>query len=210
MADLPHLEERGGALILVTSTGAERGVPLQTAYCVSEHGIDGFVETLRTEIRREGLPISVTDVMPATITTPLFDQARTTIGVKPVAPPPVHQPDVVVDAVRYAAEHPVRDLVVGGSAKALVLGEELAPRLVDALRVRLGFEAHDTGVPESADAPDDLFPPGRPRHRPGRFDAGARPHSRSTSLQRHRVVNRIPLASGALAVPRFLLEPLTR
>jgi hypothetical protein len=31
-----------------------------------------------------------------------------------------------VDAIRYA-EHPVRDLVVGGSARALILGEKLAP-----------------------------------------------------------------------------------
>jgi NAD(P)-dependent dehydrogenase (short-subunit alcohol dehydrogenase family) len=211
MAALPHLKEQGGALIHISSMGAKRGVPLQTAYCASKHGIDGFVETLRTEVRREGLPISVTNIMPATINTPLFDQARTKIGVKPVAPPPIYQPEVVVDAVLYAAEHPVRDLVVGGSARALIVGEKLAPRLIDALMVRFGFEAHDTGERKSADAPDNLFAP-LDDHNAARdgFDARAWPRSRYTSLRLHPLVNRIPLAADALAVLGFVLKPLTR
>jgi NAD(P)-dependent dehydrogenase (short-subunit alcohol dehydrogenase family) len=211
MAALPHLRQRGGALIHISSMGAKRGVPLQTAYCASKHGIDGFVETLRMEVRREALPVSVTNVMPATINTPLFDQARTKIGVKPVAPPPIYQPDVVVDAVVHAAEHPVRDVVVGGAAKALILGEKLAPRLLDALLIRFGFEAHDTGEPRSADAPDNLFAPleDHDTARDG-FDGSAWPRSLYTSLQRHPLVGRIPLAADAFAVMGFLLKPLTR
>ncbi|WP_138735747.1 SDR family oxidoreductase [Modestobacter excelsi] len=211
MAALPHLTRQGGALIHISSMGAKRGVPLQTAYCASKHGIDGFVETLRMEVQRAELPISVTNVMPATINTPLFDQARTKIGVKPVAPPPIYQPEVVVDAIRYAAEHPVRDLVVGGSAKALILGEKLAPRLVDALLVRFGFEAHDTGEPKSADAPDNLFAPldAHDTARDG-FDASAWPTSLYTSLQRQPLLKRVPLATEALAVAGFVLKPLLR
>jgi NAD(P)-dependent dehydrogenase (short-subunit alcohol dehydrogenase family) len=211
MAALPHLKRRGGALIHISSMGAKRGVPLQTAYCASKHGIDGFVETLRMEVQRADLPISVTNVMPATINTPLFDQARTKIGVKPVAPPPIYQPDVVVDAVLYAAEHPVRDFVVGGSAKALIVGEGLAPRLVDAVLVRFGFEAHDTGEPKPADAPDNLFAPLDAYNTVrGGFDASAWPRSLYTSLQRQPLVKRIPLATEALAVAGFVLRPLLR
>ncbi|MGY1637823.1 SDR family oxidoreductase [Geodermatophilus sp. SYSU D00742] len=211
MAALPHLGRQGGAFISISSMGARRGVPLQTAYCASKHGIDGFLETLRTEVRREGLPVSVTQVLPATINTPLFDQARTKIGVKPVAPPPVYQPEVVVDAVLYAAAHPVRDLVVGGSAKALILGEQLAPRLVDELMTRFGFEAHDTGRPKSADAPDNLFAPldAHDTAHDG-FEQVARPRSLYTSLQMHPLVNRIPLAAEALAAAGFVLRPLRR
>ena len=211
MAALPHLKQRGGALIHISSMGAKRGVPLQTAYCASKHGIDGFVETLRMEVRREDLPISVTHVMPATINTPLFDQARTKIGVKPVAPPPIYQPEVVVNAVLYAATHPVRDLVVGGSAKALILGEKFAPRLLDALLVRFGFEAHDTGEPKPADAPDNLFAP-LDDHNTARdgFDRSAWSRSLYTTLRLKPLVNRIPLAAEALAVAGFVLKPLIR
>jgi hypothetical protein len=191
--------------------GAKRGVALQSAYCASKHGIDGFLDVLRTEVRRENLPISVTNVMPATINTPLFDQARTKIGVKPVAPPPIYQPDVVVDAIVYAAENPLRDLVVGGSAKALILGQKLAPRLVDALMIRFGFEAHDTGQPKPDDAPDNLFDPLDDYNtaRDG-FDRVALSRSLYTSLERHPLVKLMPLAGTALGALGLVLRTVLR
>jgi NAD(P)-dependent dehydrogenase (short-subunit alcohol dehydrogenase family) len=122
-AALPHLRRDGGAFISMSSMGSQRGIPLQTAYCASKHGIDGFLEALRVELQRDGVPVSVTQIMPGTINTPLFDNARTKMGVKPVAPPPAYPARVVADAIVHAAEHPVRDLVVGGAAKTLITVE---------------------------------------------------------------------------------------
>jgi NAD(P)-dependent dehydrogenase (short-subunit alcohol dehydrogenase family) len=137
MAALPHIKREGrGALIHISSMGAKRSVPLQSAYCASKHGMEGFIEALRVELRHEGLPIGVTSIQPATTNTPFFDKARTKLGVKPVAPPPIYAPGIVADAILHAAEHPARDLVVGGAAKALILGQRLSPRLVDALMQR--------------------------------------------------------------------------
>jgi NAD(P)-dependent dehydrogenase (short-subunit alcohol dehydrogenase family) len=134
MAALPHIKrEGGGALIHVSSMGAKRSIPLQSAYCASKHGIDGFLESLRVELQREKLPISVTQVMPATINTPFFDKARTKLGVKPVAPPPIYQPGIVSEAILHATENPARDLVVGGAAKAVILSQTVSPRLLDIL-----------------------------------------------------------------------------
>ncbi len=158
-AALPHLRRGGGAFISVTSMGAKRSIPLQTAYCASKHGIDGFLEALRVELQRDGVPVSVTQIMPGTINTPLFDNARTKMGVKPVAPPPAYPPWIVADAIVHAAQHPVRDLVVGGSAKALITAEKFAPRLVDAALRTVGYELHDTGQRKPADAPDNLDAP---------------------------------------------------
>jgi NAD(P)-dependent dehydrogenase (short-subunit alcohol dehydrogenase family) len=77
MAALPHIKrEGGGALIHVSSMGAKRSIPLQSAYCASKHGIDGFLEALRVELKHEGWPISVTQMMPGTINTPFFDKAH--------------------------------------------------------------------------------------------------------------------------------------
>src|SRR5215212_4750733 len=74
MAALPHIKREGrGTLIHISSMGAKRSIPLQSAYCASKHGIDGFLEALRVELKHEGWPISVTQVMPATINTPFFD-----------------------------------------------------------------------------------------------------------------------------------------
>jgi NAD(P)-dependent dehydrogenase (short-subunit alcohol dehydrogenase family) len=158
-AALPHLRRGGGAFISMSSMGSQRGLPLQTAYCSSKHGIDGFLEALRVELQRDGVPVSVTQIMPGTINTPLFDNARTKMGVKPIAPPPAYPARVVADAIVHAAQHPVRDLVVGGSAKTLITVEKFAPRLVDALLRRVGYEIHDTGQPKPANAPDNLDAP---------------------------------------------------
>jgi NAD(P)-dependent dehydrogenase (short-subunit alcohol dehydrogenase family) len=158
-AALPHLRHNGGAFISMSSMGSQRGIPLQSAYCSSKHGIDGFLEALRVELQRDGVPVSVTQIMPGTINTPLFDNARTKMGVKPVAPPPAYPPRVVADAIVHAAAHPVRDLVVGGSAKTLITVEKFAPRVLDALLRRVGYELHDTGQRKPADAPDNLYAP---------------------------------------------------
>lgn len=55
MAALPHLKREGrGALIHVSSVLAKRSVPLQSAYCSSKHGVEGFLESLRVELKHEG------------------------------------------------------------------------------------------------------------------------------------------------------------
>ena len=63
------------------------------------------------------------------------------------------------DRIVPAAAHPVRDLVVGGSAKTLITVEKFAPRLVDASLRRVGYELHETGERKPAGAPDNLDAP---------------------------------------------------
>jgi NAD(P)-dependent dehydrogenase (short-subunit alcohol dehydrogenase family) len=117
MAALPHIKREGrGALIHVSSLEAKRSLPFHSAYGAAKHGIDAFLEALRVELKHEGWPISVTQVLPGTINTPFFDKARTKLGVKPVGLPPIYEPGVVTDVILYAAEHPARDLVAGGAA----------------------------------------------------------------------------------------------
>src|SRR5215212_6453998 len=200
MAALPHIKrEGGGALIHVSSMGAKRSIPLQSAYCASKHGIDGFLESLRVELQHEKLPISVTHVMPATINTPLFDKARTKLGVKPVAPPPVYQPGIVAQAILHAAENPVRDLAVGGAAKAVILSQQLSPRLLDMLLKLRGFEVHYTSEPKPEDAPDNLFEPIEDHNVvEGSFRDRAHPRSLYTWLQTHPAVKQGAVASMAI------------
>jgi NAD(P)-dependent dehydrogenase (short-subunit alcohol dehydrogenase family) len=200
MAALPHIKrEGGGALIHVSSMGAKRSIPLQSAYCASKHGIDGFLESLRVELRREKLPISVTQVMPATINTPFFDKARTKLGVKPVAPPPIYQPGIVSEAIVHAAENPARDLVVGGAAKALMLSQAVSPRLLDILLKLRGFEVHYTREPKPKNAPDNLFEPIEGHNTvEGSFRDRAHPRSFYNWVQMHLTVKRGAVAGMAI------------
>jgi NAD(P)-dependent dehydrogenase (short-subunit alcohol dehydrogenase family) len=161
MAALPHIKGEGrGALVHVSSVVGKRSVPLQSAYCASKHGVDGFLESLRVELMHEGWKnIGVTNVMPAAINTPFFTKARTKLGVKPKGFPPVYQPGVVADAILHSAEEAPREMVAGGAGKGMLLGQRLSPRLMDALMVRGGFGSQMTDQPKSAADPDGLFAP---------------------------------------------------
>lgn len=159
MAALQHMRKRGGALIHISSIEARRALPYQSAYAAAKHGIAGMTEALRLELMHDRVPVSVTNIMPATINTPLFDKARTKLGVKPVGMPPIYQPEVVVDAILYAAEHPARDIVVGGAAKMFSLGQRLSPALMDQILLRTAFEGQRTDQPKGIGAPDNLIQP---------------------------------------------------
>jgi NAD(P)-dependent dehydrogenase (short-subunit alcohol dehydrogenase family) len=159
-AALPHLRREGlGALIHVSSVEARRPLPLQSAYAASKHGMSGFLEVLRMELQHEGVPISVTEILPASIDTPLFEKARTKIGVRPKGMPPIYPPELVADAILHAAEHPVREIVVGGAGKVMLYGQRLSPQLMDAALMRTGFQAQRTDEPKRPSAPDNMFQP---------------------------------------------------
>jgi NAD(P)-dependent dehydrogenase (short-subunit alcohol dehydrogenase family) len=200
MAALPHLKREGrGSLIHVSSVEARRSFPYHSAYGASKHGIDGFLEAMRVELMHEGLSsINVTNVMPASINTPLFNKARTKIGVKPQGLPPFYQPDIVVDAILYAACHPTRDMIAGGAGRAMAFIQKLSPQLMDTLLLQAGagFKLQQTSEAKSEDAPDNLFEPIAGFDRvEGDFSKHSRGNSYSTWLETH------PTAKwGAIAV----------
>lgn len=160
MAALPHLKREGrGALIHVTSMEGRRSLPLQSPYSASKHGVEGFLDALRLELMHEGIPISVTNVLPATINTPYYNKVRTKLGVKPTGIPPYYQPSLVADAILYVAEHPTRDFIVGDSGKVLDLLHRISPHLTDAILLLIAFQGQRTDEPKSEDAPHNVFEP---------------------------------------------------
>ena len=206
MAALPHVKREGrGALVHVTSVVARRAVPLQGAYCAAKHGVDGLLDTLRVELKREGCPIGVTNVMPAAINTPFFDKARTKLGVKPKGFPPMYAPGVVADAILYAAEKAPREIVAGGAGKGMILGQRLSPRLMDAVMLRGGFESQMTDEPKPEDAPHGLFEPVENQSKTdGDFDGQTLSSSLATWLDTHPAVKRGALAGAALMLATAL------
>ncbi|MBE9113218.1 SDR family oxidoreductase [Nodosilinea sp. LEGE 07298] len=206
-AALPHLKREGrGALVHITSVEARRSLPLQTAYAASKHAVSGFLESLRVELMHEGANISVTEVMPAAINTPLFNKARSKLGVKPMGTPPIYEPEIVADTILHVAEHPTRDAVVGDAGKAVVLAQKLSPELVDQYMVNNGFESQKTDQPKSADDPDNLYGaiPGFDTVR-GDFTPQAQAVSYTNWLETHPAVKWGALAGLALGVGAIAL-----
>jgi NAD(P)-dependent dehydrogenase (short-subunit alcohol dehydrogenase family) len=159
-AAVPILKQHGGGTIInVASALAERGVPLQAAYCAAKHGIRGFSESLRLELARDGNNIAITVIEPSSINTPLFSHARSKMGVRPQPIPPAYEPRTVADAILFVAEHPRRNVVVGGTGKLMTLGQRLSPRLLDRYMVQGDrmIKGQQTSEPDAGQ--DNLFTP---------------------------------------------------
>jgi NADP-dependent 3-hydroxy acid dehydrogenase YdfG len=149
------LRERGGAIINIGSVLSDRVIPIQGMYSASKHAVKGYTDALRMEVEMEKLGISVTLIKPSAIDTPYTDHARNHMETAPKNPPPVYAPKVVADAVLFCAEHPRRDVVVGGGGKMFSVLEKIAPRLTDRLMERTMEGMQKSGRPN--DGRDNLF-----------------------------------------------------
>lgn len=132
-AALPHLtRQNSGTLVNVGSVLSKFAVPLQGAYCASKHGLLGFADSLRLELKRDGSAVEVVTVMPSSIDTPFFAGARAKLGGKMPQPlPPAYDPQAVADAIAHVCERPQRDVIVGGAGRLFVLLNRLSPALFD-------------------------------------------------------------------------------
>lgn len=126
-----HLRQTGGALINVGSVASDRAFPLQGMYCASKHAVKAFTDALRMELEHDDAPVSVTLIKPASIGTPLQEQAKNYLDKEPRLPSPVYAPEEVAYAILHAAVKPERDIFVGSAGRILSAIGQWAPRLTD-------------------------------------------------------------------------------
>jgi len=158
MVALPLLKQEGrGSLIHITSVEARRSLPYQSPYSASKHGTMGMLDALRLELKHQGYPINVANIMPGVINTPFYSKGKTKLGVKPMATPPFYNASLVSEAILYAAEHPVRDYIVSDVGKALDVVQRVSPGLVDTALLAIGFATQRTEEEKGEDDPNNLY-----------------------------------------------------
>jgi short-subunit dehydrogenase len=200
---------RQGRIVNVGSALSERAVPLQSAYVATKHGVQGFSEALRLEMEHERTGIEVVVILPSSINTPLFNFARSKLGVKPMPIPPVYEPRVVAQAICHAAEHGGREIVAGGWGKLLILAQRLSPSLLDRYMLQDGRSFAQQRTDEPEDRRDNLFEPSTgPGSTTGDFGEGSKAESVYTSAfelhpNRKRLALAAALAGTLLAVRRL-------
>ena len=140
-AALPLLRKQGGALINIGSEVSSTPIPLQGLYVAAKHAVLGFTDVLRLELESQAAPVSVTLIQPGSIDTPFFRHAKSVTGREPAPPPPVYAPELVAEAILHCAEHPERDVVVGGAARAMIGLSRTAPRVADKIFERTLFSS---------------------------------------------------------------------
>jgi NAD(P)-dependent dehydrogenase (short-subunit alcohol dehydrogenase family) len=190
-----------GVIVNVGSAMAYRSIPLQSAYCGAKHAVKGFTESVVTELAHEKSKVKVCMLELPGLNTPQFTWNLNKMPKHPMPVPPVYQPELAARAVRHLVQHPRRNMWVGLPTAYTILGERLAPKLMDLYLGRKGVSSqqtdrdtprHGSNVFEPADEKED-----RGAHGP--FDDMAHDRDPVLWLSTHRreVVSGLA-AAGAL------------
>lgn len=193
-----------GVIVQTGSALARRGIPLQSAYCGAKHAIQGFYESLRCEMLHQGTGVRMTMVHLPAVNTPQFDWVLSRLPRHPQPVPPIYQPEVAADALVHAAAHPRREYWVGASTVGTILGNRIAPALLDRYLARTGYSSQQTGPRRKGEQPANLWHPedgreGADHGAHGSFDDEAHSHSPEMWASRHRRALGATAAVGAAA-----------
>lgn len=167
MAALRSMRPRDrGTIVQVGSGLAYRSVPLQAAYCAAKSAARGFTDSLRCELLHDRSRIHVTMVHLPAVNTPQFSWVRNRLPRALQPMPPIYQPEVAAKAIVWAAEHRRRELLVGWPVWMALLGQRIAPGLMDRYLADSGWDAQQTDEPMTGTPPDNV-------DRPVAVDVGA-------------------------------------
>ncbi|MDP9311995.1 MAG: SDR family oxidoreductase [Chloroflexota bacterium] len=191
------LPRDAGHIVQVGSALAYRGIPLQSAYCGAKHAIQGFTESVRTELLHDGSNVRITMVQMPALNTPQFEWVKTRLPHFPLPVPPIYQPEIAAEAIYWAAHHDRPELWVGISTVKAIVGNRIAPRLLDQYLARTGYTSQQTNQPVDPDRPNNLWEPVPGDHGAhGPFDS----QSRASSPQLWMVTHRSWLALAAAGI----------
>ena len=204
MAALRRMRDRDhGVIVQVGSALAYRGIPLQAAYCAAKHAIQGFNDSLRSELFYEKSNVRLTMVNLPAINTPQFDWVLSRLPHRAQPVGPIFQPEVAARAIVWAAYHDRRELNVGWPTTKAVIGNNFFPGIGDRYLAHTGIDGQQTDEPENPHRASNLWEPLAGDHGAhGRFDERAKPASLALEMN----LKRAPLlAIGAAALALALL-----
>jgi short-subunit dehydrogenase len=196
-----------GQIVQVGSALAYRSIPLQSAYCAAKHAIVGFSDSLRCELIHDRSSIGVTVVHMPALNTPQFSWVKSRLRNKAQPVPPIFEPEVGARAVYWAAHHKREEIYVGHSTVEAIVGNKIAPRVLDHYLGRTGYTSQQTCEREDPDRRNNLWQPldsDEDRGTHGAFDARARRFSYQLWADLHRSWLAIGLGISVLGLG-FLL-----
>ena len=197
-----------GSIVQVGSALGYRGIPLQAPYCGAKHACKGFTESVITELLHHKSKVHVSMVQLPGVNTTQFTWGRTKLPKQTTPVPPIYQPEIAADAIHYAAHHRRRQIYVGIPTVMNILGEWIAPGLLDRYLARSGFSSQMTDQDLDPQGHDNLFDAvDEDRGAHGPFDDQAHSISPQYELAKHRGkvmagLGAAAAAAGAAAVLR--------
>lgn len=188
LAALKRMQTRDrGTIVLVGSALAYRGIPLQSAYCGAKHAVQGFADSLRTELLHEKSEINITMVQLPGLNTPQFDWIKTKLPMKPRPLGRPYQPEIAAEAIYWAAHHPRREVYVAYPTVKAIVGNKIAPWYADRVLADSGFSGQQSDEPVEDERQSNLWAPVAGDHGAhGRFDEESKTFSPQLWATTHR------------------------
>jgi NAD(P)-dependent dehydrogenase (short-subunit alcohol dehydrogenase family) len=185
-----------GVIVQVGSALAYRGIPMQAAYCGAKHAIQGFCDSLRSELLHDGSNVRVTMVQMPAINTPQFGWVKSRLPRKAQPVPPIFQPEVAARAILWAADHDRRELWVGWPTVKAIAGNRVVPWYADRYLAKNGVESQQHDGLEDPNRAHNLWEPVPGDHGArGDFDDRATDRSPQLWATTHRGL--LTLVAGA-------------
>ncbi|MDE0471410.1 MAG: SDR family oxidoreductase [Ekhidna sp.] len=132
---LPHLLASKGTIIAISSINGWRSTPARSAYSASKFAIQGFYESLRTEVMNRGVHVLV--VCPgftrSNIRNAALNAAGQSQGESPRDEEKMMTAEEVADRTFKAAKNRKRDLILTFQGKMAVFLNKIAPSRLDRL-----------------------------------------------------------------------------
>jgi short-subunit dehydrogenase len=191
-----------GSIVFVGSALAYRGIPLQSAYCGSKHAVEGFFDSLRSELLHDKSNVKVSMVQLPAMNTTQFGFVKSRLPNKPKPMGKIYQPEVAAEAIVFAAENDRREIYVGYPTYQAIIGNKMAPWLGDYVLAKGGYEGQQTDEPADPNKDHNLWHP-----LPGDHGAHGPFESESASFSPllWLTMNRNAVLASALAVGGLLL-----
>jgi short-subunit dehydrogenase len=198
-----------GTIVQVGSALAYRGIPLQAAYCAAKHAIQGFCDSLWSELIHDGSRVHLTMVQLPALNTPQFSWVKSRLPRRPQPVPPIFQPEVAAEAIVYAAHHRRREIYVGWPTVKAIVGNKVAAAYGDRYLARMGYDAQQYDGAVLTDRPNNLYDPLPGDHGAhGEFGERASPFSTELWLDTHR--SWLAAAAGVIGLLGISLAGLRR
>lgn len=148
-----------GSIIFVGSALAYRGIPLQSAYCAAKHAIEGFFDSLRTELMHDKSNVNISMVQLPAMNTTQFGFVKSRLPFKPKPMGTIYEPEVAARLIEYASRNPRREYFVGWPTVKAIVGNKIAPWYADRVLARTGYEGQMTSEPETENRKSNLWEP---------------------------------------------------
>ena len=190
-----------GSILFVGSALAYRGIPLQSAYCAAKHAIEGFFDSLRTELMHDSSNVNISMIQLPAMNTTQFKFVKTRLPNKPRPMGTIYQPEIAAEVIEYASRHRRREYYVGWPTVKAIIGNKIAPWYADWVLSRNGVKGQMTSEPEDPDRQHNLWQPLPGDHGAhGTFDAKSKNFSVVTwaSLHKGAVAASLLVFAGAI------------